>query len=122
MPDSMARKAFPGILSEFMSRNNLTQTDIAKKLNVSKQTVSDWVNGKKFPRVDKMQELANIFGVLMSNMYTYSEKNIIDPVESFSDDEKQLIYLYRGAENAAQQYALEMLKNHQRKDSEMKVI
>ena len=74
MPDSAARSAFPWILKYYMERDDLTQVDIANRLKVSKQTVSDWVSGKKFPRVDRMQQLADLFGVLMSEMYTPTER------------------------------------------------
>ena len=70
MPDSEARSAFPKILKAYMEKNGYNQSDIAKYLHVSKQTVSEWVKGNKFPRVDKMQALADLFGVLMSDMYT----------------------------------------------------
>ena len=70
MPDIEARKAFPKILAAYMAQHNLKQADVARSVHVSKQIVSDWLKGKKFPRVDKMQELADLFGVLMSDMYT----------------------------------------------------
>ena len=70
MPDSEARSAFPKILKAYMDKNGYNQSDIAKHMHVSKQTVSEWVKGNKFPRVDKMQALADLFGVLMSDMYT----------------------------------------------------
>lgn len=76
MPDSEARYAFPQILKSYMEKNGYNQSDIAKYLHVSKQTVSEWVNGNKFPRVDKMQALADLFGVLMSDMYTPQKAGI----------------------------------------------
>ena len=70
MPDIEAREAFPKILAAYMASHNMKQADVARNVHVSKQIVSDWLRGKKFPRVDKMQELADMFGVLMSDMYT----------------------------------------------------
>ena len=69
MSDIEARKAFPKILARYMQEYGMNQSDVARRLNVSKQIVSDWLYGKKFPRVDKMQELARLFGVQMSDMY-----------------------------------------------------
>lgn len=37
-------------------------------MNTTASTVSDWCNGKKYPRVNKMQMIANYFGVLMSDL------------------------------------------------------
>ena len=73
MPNDEARLAFPKILSYYMDRDNIDQTAISERLHVSKQIVSDWVHGKKFPRVTNMQMLAEMFGVLLSDMYTYDK-------------------------------------------------
>ena len=69
MSDIEAREAFPKILAKYMKDHGMNQSDVARYVNVSKQIVSDWLHGKKFPRVDKMQMLANLFGVAMSDMY-----------------------------------------------------
>lgn len=123
MPDTEARESFPLILKSYMDQFGMNQTDIAKRLNVSKQTVSDWMNGKKFPRVDKMQQLADIFGVLLSDMYTPSHQKLIlkesspGPIYKLNDDEKRLIDLYRGAEKPARKIAMQTLENNQKKNT-----
>lgn len=114
MPDIIARNMFPVILKKYMDRDGLSQVDIAKYLNVSKQTVSDWLLGKKFPRVDRMQALADLFGVLMSDMYNPSSESSSD-FSDLSSDEKRLLSLWRGAESAAKLIAMETLMNHQKK-------
>lgn len=128
MPDSIARSAFPAILKRYMERDGLSQVDISKELKVSKQTVSDWVSGKKFPRVDRMQQLANLFGVLMSEMYTppkdseMSDSKQTPSSKPLSDDEIRLVGLYRNAEPAAQKIVFTVLETNQRKDSSDKAI
>lgn len=122
MPDSAARKAFPQILKKYMERDNLSQKDIADKLHISKQIVSEYVSGKKFPRVDKMQQLADLFGVLMSDMYNPSKLNERNDISSPNSsliindmDEQRLLTAYRGATPTAREIALETLENHQEK-------
>ena len=123
MPDTEARESFPLILKSYMDQFGMNQTDIAKRLNISKQTVSDWMNGKKFPRVDKMQQLADIFGVLLSDMYTPSQQKLImkegssGQIYKLSEDEKRLIDLYRGAEKPARKIAMQTLENNQKKNT-----
>lgn len=51
-----------------MTTNNKTQSDLVTDLNLTASTVSDWANGKKYPRVDKMQLLADYFGILKSDL------------------------------------------------------
>lgn len=66
------RIIFANNLSRFMSRRGIVQADIVAALGVSASTVSDWVTGKKYPRVDAMQKLADYLGVLISDLTTDS--------------------------------------------------
>jgi len=40
-----------------------SQVDLARRLNVSKQTVSNWENGNIQPSIEMMVRLAGVFGV-----------------------------------------------------------
>lgn len=62
------RKIFAENLKRLMLRNNINQDDIVRSLGYSSSTVSDWCNAKKYPRVTKMQELADLFGVSLSDL------------------------------------------------------
>lgn len=57
-------------LEYFMKRTGKTQADICRVLGVSSATVSDWCAGKKYPRTDKIQQLADMLGVRFSMLTT----------------------------------------------------
>ena len=57
-----------------MSEKNLNQTDVAKILNVSQGSVSDWLSGA-MPRRSKLQKIADYFNVEIS-VLTDNAKNI----------------------------------------------
>ena len=61
-----AREIFVENLTRLMRERGIEQSDIVAALGFTASTVSDWVNGKKYPRVDRMQMLADFFGVPMS--------------------------------------------------------
>ena len=65
-----AREIFVHNLGYLMQEKNVSQADICEKLGVSSATVSDWVNGKKYPRIDAMQRLADLLGVRYSTLTT----------------------------------------------------
>jgi len=69
MPDN-ARETFVRNLRYLMDARGITQADICRELGVSSTTVSDWCTGKKYPRVDVMQRLADLLGVLFSTLTT----------------------------------------------------
>ncbi len=62
------KRIFAKNLNYYMTTNNKTQSDLVTDLNLTASTVSDWANGKKYPRVDKMQILADYFGILKSDL------------------------------------------------------
>lgn len=69
MPDN-AREIFVRNLKYFMEAKGISQADICRELEVSSATVSDWCSGKKYPRIDTMQRLADLLGVMYSSLTT----------------------------------------------------
>ena len=59
---------FASNLKRYMALNEKTRKDISEALGISYYTVTDWVKGKKYPRMDKVEMLANYFGVLKSDL------------------------------------------------------
>lgn len=62
------RRVFAENLTYHMDRNDINGVTLAKYMGVSSATVSDWMHGKKMPRVDKIKSLANYFGVKMTDL------------------------------------------------------
>jgi transcriptional regulator with XRE-family HTH domain len=52
-------------LSEALKPKVMTQSELAKRLNVSPQAVSDWVAGKSKPRADLMAQIEDLLGIPM---------------------------------------------------------
>lgn len=62
------RNIFSANLRYYMEQSKKNQVDLANDLGVTSSTVSDWVNAKKYPRVDKMQMIADYLGILISDL------------------------------------------------------
>lgn len=62
------KKIFAKNLSNLLSINQKTQTDLVNDLNLNKSTVSTWINATKMPRMNKVEQLANYFGVEKSDL------------------------------------------------------
>ena len=65
-----AREIFVKNLRYLTEKMGISQADICRELGVSSATVSDWFSGKKYPRVDAMQRLADLLGVRFSTLTT----------------------------------------------------
>lgn len=81
-----AREIFAEQLNYYMKLKGINQSDIVSHFKLTASTVSDWCNGKKYPRVDKIQMLADYFGVLKSDL---TEKKPIT-----NDELKENIVIY----------------------------
>lgn len=75
-------------ISELRKAQNMTQTELADKLEISFQAVSNWERGNSMPDISKLPELAGLFGVSIDELL--GEKSEL--VESMVNDEVK-IYL-----------------------------
>ena len=50
-------------INELRQARGWSQVELAKRLNISKQTVSNWETGKTQPDIETLTQLAQLFGV-----------------------------------------------------------
>ena len=62
------RQVFSQNLNRYMENRGETISDISSALSIPFSTVSDWVHGRKYPRMDKVQMLADYFVVQKSDL------------------------------------------------------
>ena len=55
--------SFKDSLKKLRVRNNLSQIELAEKLNVKQYVISSWEIGRSEPSINQLIELANIFKV-----------------------------------------------------------
>lgn len=89
MPIEDIKLKFAQNLKNIMQKRNKTQSDLVKDLSFRQATVSDWLNGKKYPRMDKVEKLANYLGVSINELLMQSVS------EPLTDQEKSMIKKYR---------------------------
>lgn len=63
-----------------MQRFGKERTDICNDLGFKYTTFTDWYNGNKYPRIDKIEILAKYFGVLKSDLI--EDKNGVFSIDS----------------------------------------
>ncbi|VED76431.1 peptidase S24-like protein [Staphylococcus aureus] len=55
-------------ISRLMKENNIDRNKLSRDLKISYTTLSDWINAKTYPRIDKIEMLAKYFGVEKSSL------------------------------------------------------
>lgn len=99
------KEVFAKNLKKYMELNGKSRREVCAALGYSYFTFSDWVNGKKMPRMDKVEQLANYFGILKSDLI--EEKKETAPEGGLSEAKQQLLAL---AENCSEEDAERLLQ------------
>lgn len=63
MSDEEQKKIFSENLRYYLDKYGYTQIEVADKIGVSQQRFSSWCAGRAIPRMDKIQALADFFGI-----------------------------------------------------------
>lgn len=62
------KQTFAKNLSYYLERTDINQKELAEIVGVAASTFNDWIKAKKYPRIDKIEILANYFGILKSDL------------------------------------------------------
>ena len=55
-------------LKKYISKSGKDRSEVAKDLNLSYSTLTDWINGNKYPRINNIEKLATYFKVSKSDL------------------------------------------------------
>lgn len=68
MSDLGNKKIFAKNLKYYMELNNKSRVDVCNDLDIPYSTFTDWCNGNIYPRIDKIEMLANYFEIKKSDL------------------------------------------------------
>lgn len=89
MADKELRELFAQNLKRWLAQRGKTQTDLRKYMGVSAATASDWYNGRKIPRTDKISAICQWLGIELDDLLT--DKKESEPVPYYLNDETREI-------------------------------
>ena len=61
-------------LKDARMRTGFTQESVAEKVNVSRQTISNWENEKSYPDIISVIELSNLYSISLDELLKGDEK------------------------------------------------
>ena len=62
------KAVFSANLQYYMDLFSINRYDLSEALNVRYSTLSEWVTGKKYPRIDKIELLADYFHITIADL------------------------------------------------------
>ncbi len=79
----MKQEEIGRFIAELRKEKNMTQQELADKLNVTDRAVSHWENGRRLPDISLLKELGNVFNVTIDE--------IIGGKKMTEDEQKELL-------------------------------
>lgn len=88
---SAQKESFKRALAYYLSLAGKTQSDLCKDLNLTSSTVSEWYTGKRIPRSDRVQILAEYLNAPMDQFLNFkdppAENSIEELYKALNEDE-----------------------------------
>jgi transcriptional regulator with XRE-family HTH domain len=94
-----------------LERSGKDQKEVAEVVGVAPSTFNEWMKAKKYPRIDKIEMLANYFGILKSDLIEEPAEEGYSPSEpQLTEGEQLMLELFRKIPEDRQAAALELLR------------
>jgi len=77
-------------IKQLRKRANMTQTDLAKKLNITRSSVNAWEMGISVPSTQYIVELSDLFKVSADYILNINDNDTIN-ITNLSEEEKRII-------------------------------
>ena len=79
---------------EMRKNAKLSQEQLAEKLDVNRQTISNWENGKFYPDIDALVKISKCFNISLDDLLSYDNK-VLEYLKDSTDvvkSNKKLLY------------------------------
>ena len=105
------KEIFAKNLAYYVERSGRDQKVVAEDIGVAPSTFNEWMKAKKYPRIDKIEMLANYFGILKSDLIEKVSEEGYSPSEpQLTEGEKVLLDLFNRVPEDQQQLVLQMIR------------
>lgn len=91
MSDLGNKEIFAKNLKYYMQIHEKDRNDICNILDIPYTTLSDWLNAKKYPRIDKIEMLANYFNIEKSDLIERKNRDAFDELDILFDKNKDIL-------------------------------
>lgn len=104
-------KIFGKNLRRYIDQSGKLDKEVAEAVGVSTATMSEWLNGKKYPRINRIELLAQYFGIQKSDLIEDHTEDDADRLtrSMLLPDEAKFLSITRRLTPEQKQRALDMM-------------
>lgn len=77
MSDLGNKKVMSDNIQYYLNKNGITRKKLSTDLDISYSTLSSWLQADSYPRIDKIEMMANYFGVSKADLVENHEKEMV---------------------------------------------
>lgn len=93
----------------YMALHDKTRAEMSRDLNIKYTTLTDWINGNTYPRIDKIEIMARYFGIEKSDLV--ESKAVASQKVSVSADEADLLAIFSKLNASGREKAIDYLSD-----------
>lgn len=93
-------------LKRYLVISGKKKVEVANAIGVSTGNLADWLSGRSYPRMDKIQALAEFFDIQMADLV--DDVNV--PKETVSDKEQFVLDLFHKLPDDRKEFFIKMLQ------------
>lgn len=85
MSEKEMRAIIAANISNLLAEHKMTKKELAARIHVSDTSVSNWCTGQKVPRMDKIDAMAQVFGIHRNDFYVDKSNSHPPQHQPFTD-------------------------------------
>lgn len=104
------KSIFATNLKRYMALHDKSRKEVCDALGFSYFTFSDWATGKKMPRMNKVEMIANYFGVSIADLIEEKKESATELGNGLSEAKQQLLALAEQCSDEDAEKLLQMMR------------
>ena len=96
------QRIFSDNLVRYLAKSGKTQKEVADAIGVSTGTFCDWVKQRSYPRMDKVQKLADYFGI--------NKSDLVEETSLEKEEDQEVIELFHQVPKEKREFVLSLIR------------
>lgn len=104
------KDVFSANLVYYIETHKVTQREVAKSIGVTESSITDWITKRHYPRLDKIQLLAEFFGIQMTDLVEPREEKPVAAEREITEKEQLALELFHKIPDDRKEFFIKMLQ------------